>query len=247
MKHNIILSLVAVLSATSANAIAILDDEHIDIGIGYNSGGWDMHLHDDTNDIEYEPDEALIYLGTAARQSRPGGSYFDFLGVPAGQTIWRIRESAVPSVPFLGIATEETGGIFETVNESDARLTALGAPAQAEWVRLTLKSFSGPGHVGIWSSSDSGPVVWMDTANGVSSNDLLFVVDDAHQHFNYAFTATGVYDLTFQASGIIGGQRVFSEDVTYRFGVEAVPEPATMMALGAGLAALAARRRRKNL
>lgn len=246
MKPTLLFSLFALVGATTAQAFVILDDEHIDIGIGYKSTGWDLHIHDETNETEYEPDEALIYLGAAARQSRPSGSAFDFLGVPAGQPIWRIRELPVPGVPYLGIGTEETGDIFETVTESDSRLASLGAPATAEWVRLRLKSFSGPGNFGLWSSSDGGPVVWMDTANGVSSNDLLFVVDNSHQHFNFAFTQTGVYDLTFEASGIIGGQRVSSGDVTYKFGVEAVPEPATMTALAAGLAAMAARRRRQS-
>jgi surface-anchored protein len=59
------------------------------------------------------------------------------------------------------------------------------------------------------------------------------------------FTQTGIYELTFKASAVLNGQRIYSDPYTYYFGVQtAVPEPATMLTLG-GAALLALRRRRK--
>lgn len=252
MNHNPprALALIA-LGATFAfaPAQAILTDEHVDIGLGYSGGAWDLHVHDETNDAEYEPGDALIYLGTSARELRPAGSAFDFIGVPAGTNIWRIRETPRPNVPFLGIATEETGDVFQSYTEADARLNEVAGTQTGEWVRLDLVSVSGPGQFSVWSNGGNGPVAWMATSNGIDATDRLFVNDNTHQHFNFAFTQAGVYDVTFNASGLLSanneGSRTFSGPVTYRFGVEAVPEPGTLAALGLGALALVRRRRKQ--
>lgn len=238
------LSMIAAVAASS-HGFTILDDEHADIGLGYDTvaGQWDLHVHDETNDQEYAPDEALFYLGTAARESANTVTS-SLLGVSSGSTIWRIRETPRSGVVYLGVSTEETGDIFESYTDSDSRLGDIAGTQTGDWVRLQLKSYTGPGQIAVWSSADSGPVTWIKTADGISSSDLLFVRDNAHQHFNYAFSQAGLYTITVEASGLIGGTRSFSEETTYYFGVEAVPEPATMIALGAGAAALIARRRR---
>lgn len=243
MKKILFFSLMVAAGAAS-QAFVILDDEHADIGIGYEAGAWDLHVHDDTNDIEYEADEALFYLGTAARESASTAAA-GFLGTATGSTIWRVREAPTTGVPYIGIATEEADGSFQTYSESDPRAAAVSGSATADWVTLRLKNFSGPGQFAIWSNTDNGPVSWIQTNDGISSSDLVLLPELTHQHFNFAFSATGFYTITFEASGIVNGQRVFSGDQEYFFGVEAVPEPATMTALALGLAALAKKRKRK--
>lgn len=250
-------------------------NEHVDIGIAYDGGAWDLHVHDENNDAEYAPDEVLNYVGPAARTSRPAGSAFDFIGVAAGATYHRLPQSQNSSLLYLGIAAEEVApGTFDSYNPSTQSKQRLPNVA-ASYLRLSLVSVKGyggataPGHFSIWSSADEGPIVYMssfndgianananglDATDGITADDALWIVEGSHSHFNYGFSATGLYELTFEASGYLNdgnagtlGTQVFSGPVTYTFGVEttAVPEPATFGGAVLTLVGLLARRRRK--
>lgn len=229
-----------VAAAASSSALTLITNEHADIGLGY-TGGWDLHVHDETNDIEYAPEDALFFMDENSRFTNPG---LGFLGQNAGETMWWLRDFPTGNQPFLGVGAEETDLIFENVTESDSRILAMGGAPTSKWITLELVGFRGPGNFAAWSNSIGGPVVWMATNDGIQDSDKFFTVDGSHQHLNFAFTATGVYELDFRASAIVNGQRSYSEVSTYKFGVEAVPEPATLVAVGTGLAALLRRRRK---
>ena len=49
----------------------LLGSEHVDIGLAYEDGAWDLHLHDETHDIEYAPDEALLFVAPEAKTTQP--------------------------------------------------------------------------------------------------------------------------------------------------------------------------------
>jgi surface-anchored protein len=216
----------------AASAFTVLDDEHVDIGVGYSgAGGWDLHVHDETNDAEYEPDEALLYVGGLAKTLRPGGSQWDFLGVNAGDDVWILPTSQNPNLLYLGVGAEETdAGIF--VNDR---------------IDLFMRDVRGPGHVSVYTLDGFGaPSVLFSSSNGFSSADLLPVFAQGHSHFFWAFTAVGLYEVDLEASGALVGAGTTSSGIaTYNFGVEAVPEPTTMAALALG-AAFMARRRKKS-
>jgi len=105
---------------------------------------------------------------------------------------------------FLGIAAEE----IEAGTLLDGAAT------------LRLKSVNGPGHFSVWSSNLGGPSVHMATSDGITENDMVSIPEGGHSHFNYAFTAMGHYEITFQAvATLIDGEKVISDDVTYYFQV----------------------------
>jgi surface-anchored protein len=84
------------------------------------------------------------------------------------------------------------------------------------------------------------PTVWMSTTNGISSSDTFIFTAGTHAHMNWAFTSSGIYELDMRASAFINDELgglvpVTSDLVTYRFGVEVAPEPASMLALASGL------------
>src|SRR5688572_10129161 len=66
----------------------LLTTEHVDVGLAFEDGAWDLHLHDETNDVEYGPGEALLHASAAARVTVPPGSQFAFLGAAPGDTVW---------------------------------------------------------------------------------------------------------------------------------------------------------------
>jgi surface-anchored protein len=217
--------------APAASALTVLDDEHGDIGVSYSgAGGWDLHVHDETNDAEYEPEEALLYVSALTKTVRPGGSQWDFLGVNAGADLWILPTVETTDVLYLGVGGEETdAGIF--VNDR---------------MDLFMRGVRGPGHVSVYTLDGFGtPTVLFSSANGFSNADLLPVFAQGHSHFFWAFTATGLYEVDLEASGsLVGGGTTSSGIATYNFGVEAVPEPTTMAALALCAAFMA--RRRKN-
>jgi surface-anchored protein len=221
----------------------VLTNQHVDLGIAYEDDAWDLHVHNETDDIEYAPNEVLLGIGPAARMARPAGSAFDFIGVGAGENFWLLPEANNPDVLFLGIGSEEIeSGVFDTIAAPDARVSGAG-----EWLTLSLHSVLGPGDFSIWSEGDLGPIVFMATSDGIGMDDKVFVVAGGHSHFNFGFTAPGIYEVTVSASGFINGQMLQSDPVTYYFGVEAVPEPGVVALLaGSALPAFCLLRRRQS-
>jgi hypothetical protein len=84
-KYTTLLSLSALsLLTAQANGQINFSSGHIDIGIAYEGGEWEPHVHDEENDIEYESD-ALLFHGDEAnstnfRLTAPGAGSFGFLG-----------------------------------------------------------------------------------------------------------------------------------------------------------------------
>jgi surface-anchored protein len=224
-----VISILVGLLASSSLVLhgqTILSQGHVDIGIGYENGAWDLHVHDEAEPppggTEYEPDEVILLVGPEAQQTVPPNLQFSFLG-NVGDPVWLLPASENPSLLFLGIATEEIeAGLF-----------------QEDRVALTLAGYNGPGHFALYTVDGFGsPTIYMNTRDGVSNDDRYDAVVGTHAHFNYAFSELGTYTLSFQASGTLleGGLFTSSDLVDYTFTV--VPEPSTYLLFGLGTVAI---------
>lgn len=210
-------------AAGSSHAQTVLANEHVDIGVAYEDGAWDLHVHDETNDVEYEPGDAILQVGDAAQTTVSSNPLFSFLGA-AGSSSWILPAVQNPSLLFLGFGAEEIeSGVFA----SDS-------------INVQLRSVNGPGTFAVFAfdGATGNPQVFMNSGDGLNDTDAFLVPAGGHSDLNWAFSAPGTYTVSFEASGTLvnGNAFVSSGPVEYTFQV--VPEPSTWALLGASFVGL---------
>lgn len=238
MKTKNTLSLIALLlvSICPAWATVYYSYGHADIGLA-EEAEVSLHLHAHAgaifdgsplaDDTEFEPEQVVIVVPNTTQFSRPAGSAWDFLGNAAGDPTWRLPASNAAAVaenaPFLGIGAE------------DAELGAF----VNDQLTLALVAVNGPGYFSLYNVTLGTPVVKMASFDGIDANDVITVQAGGHLHFNFGFSAPGLYEITFLAKAVDAStQEELSSQATYNFLV--VPEPMTAILLAIG--AIAARK-----
>lgn len=173
----------------------------------------DLHLHSaEVIPSEFGAGEALLPVTAAAKTTRPANPALDFIGVASGSSFWLLPKNQNPNVLFLSIGTEE-------LNPADFA-------SSLTWSLVSVTGSGGgaaPGSFSVWNVDNFGSIVpLMSTAPGASTPGSLTVAAGAHSHFNYGFTAPGLYNVTFAASGTLSpalGGGLVGGTATYSFGV----------------------------
>ncbi|MEI8227504.1 MAG: choice-of-anchor M domain-containing protein [Planctomycetota bacterium] len=164
---------------------------------------------------------AVLPVVSAAKNTRPVGSEWNFTGTTAGSNLWVLPKTKQNGILFLGIGAEE-------ISSNDL----------AGSITLTFQSLSGPsgGVFSMWDFGTFGGLTPLVTsAWGFNLTNTLTIAAGGHTHFNYGFTAPGLYDVTFEATATLasslGGGQVGGTG-TFRFGVfdtgSPYPEPDPM-------------------
>jgi surface-anchored protein len=230
------LGLAALLTTGLASqAQTILTNQHADIGVTYEGGAWNLHIHNETEDIEYSPPSglagAILQVGTVASGTVPANPLFSFLGA-AGSPVWILPNTQNPNLIFLGFGAEELEtGLF--VGDS---------------VNMALSSISGPGEFAVFDFDFFGnPTALMNTRDGITAGDSVSLVAGAHNDLNWAFSAPGTYTVNFEASGTLVDGNVFTASGPVAYTFQVVPEPSSMALAGVGaLALLLVRKMRRD-
>ncbi len=217
-------------------------EDHGDIRVDYESGIWDLDINPDALDGPFEADEVLIVGGPDSQTTMPSDPAFEFIGDEAGADIYILPQSSVPpTIPDLGLgASGIATGTFASYANEDSRVDATGP-----WVEIQLVDMRGPtgGQFSLFSSGLTAPTVWMATSDGISDEDSVFIPAGSHNHFNWAFTEPGIYEIDVFASGFvdINDNGTFDEGVdrytesgivTYYFSIDPPggPQPYTIAA-----------------
>lgn len=149
------------------------------------------------------------------------------LGKSVGDDVWVLSQNPISTQPFFGFSTESVpGGVF------------------SGGIRFQLVDFVGPGEFSLWQAGVFGAFTFFNTTiDGISAADALTRPTGSHDHYNWGFSAPGVYEVTWQASGtLLNGSTLTSEPSTFTFVVVPTPSTAAAALLSCGL--LAGRRRR---
>ncbi len=191
---------------------------HTDIGMAFEDGEWDLHVHSEDLEAEFEPGAALLTLPPLAQTIVPTNASYAFLGA-AGSATWILPSTENPRLLFLGFGAEEiASGLFVS-----------------NLVTMKLKSVDGPGAFSVFSIDGFGvPQVHMHSGDGIGTNDVKSIVTGSHEDFAWAFSAPGYYRVTFEACGtlVAGSEFTTSGDVTYFFEVIPIETELTITCSG---------------
>jgi hypothetical protein len=173
-------------------------------------GSPSVHLGVHTDDGHYEPGDVILEVGNAAytNTSAFNSTIVSLLGSNAWILPVDLEEAAALGVIEAGVAKTGFNGA--------ATFTMLGAGP------------NNPGNFALFTSGSS--IRLSSTGDTVETNS--FSTTAGHIHYNWGFSAPGIY--TFDMQATYGG--VQSAVETYTFNV--VPEPSTYALLGAGAAIL---------
>ena len=220
--------LAAACGLAGVNGQTTLTSGHLDLGVAFEEGALHLHIHDEENEAEYEPEDAILQVGAASLTLVPNDPRYAFLGA-AGGPVHVLPQVENPDLIFLGVGAEEVElGLFEN-----------------DEVSFSLRAVFGPGEFAAYSVDGFGtPTVHFNSRDGIGATDRVLVQAGGHSDMNWAFSAPGEYRVTFEAEGTLaGGGALASGPIDFNFSV--VPEPSTFALLGfGGLALLAFARRR---
>jgi surface-anchored protein len=232
-----------------ASAQDIYTEDHGDVGVGYDdiAEEFEPHWHLGAGaivngspipaDEEYEPGNLIARTETT--RSSPAGSS-SVLGLADGSSIWVLGRGGLTTYqPDIGWATEE-------LNPTDwvGNITIIFNPGLSTMPSVTAE-------FGMYTTNfadtslDASVFSTFNPAGTVAGNSFTMAVG-GHQHFQWAFTELGQYDLSFTWTGTHVTDGLISTEAT--FSVQAVPEPSTIAMLGiaGGVGVIAVVRRNRQ-
>ncbi|HET6298617.1 MAG TPA: choice-of-anchor M domain-containing protein [Kribbella sp.] len=208
--YRVVLPTVAVLALAGFTVPAdaaprvVLDQGHVDvIGIAFEDGAFNVHVHDEAHGVEYAPSEVQLVAKPASEIAVPDDPAYRFLGA-AGARAWVLPQVQDPELLWPGIGSEEIGpGVFTD-----------------EALKVDIVGVTGPAALSIFTTDSFGaPTVLADSGNGLP--DRINTTAGGHLHANWAFEAAGTYQVKVRVSGTLAatGKKVTSTTAVYCFKV----------------------------
>lgn len=241
--------------------IVVVTEGHLDLGVAYDGSRLSWVYNAAGASIEgggTVPDDSNLFLPNQMAIRVPDGVRIDGPAFPGNPAVTGHTGAGPMWVLFPGSPGPDPGfaynfGLSSTHPQFPLELIP------SDWSNLTISmtAWSMPangnfslylGSTNFFSTFDPGITNAPNVPNG--SNSMLF---PSHEHYFWAFTAEGLYDITFTANGTHSTDGPKSATGTYRFLVgdaTAVPEPGSIALLCAGTVGVIGgirRRRRKQI
>jgi surface-anchored protein len=195
----------------AAQNVAYLTTGHTDLGIFLAPSGTNrlyLQANDDDHGQSYPPNRVVLVASEAARWELPPGTPFGNEGDP----LWILPQTQEPGILFLGASTE-----------------TLSPAAFTGALKFNLKGIALPGqptntvaNYFVWQAGSFGNFdLFMNTTDGITAADAIPLPAGAHAHYNWGFTTSGLWHVTFQVSGRLAGQPsdIISTNITFAFHV----------------------------
>jgi surface-anchored protein len=198
-----VLALAGVSLPADAAPKVNLDQGHVDvIGIAFEDGAFNLHIHDEEHGVEYAPSEVDLVAKPGSEIAVPNDPQYRFLGTP-GSRAWVLPQVQDPDLLWPGIGAEEIQpGVFK----DDA-------------LKVDVVGVTGPADLSVFTTDAFGtPTVLVDSGNGLP--DRINTSAGGHLHANWAFEAAGTYKVKVKVCGTLAATgKSVSAIATYTFKV----------------------------
>lgn len=187
----------------------VISEGHVDMAARKVDGELEFRLKEGSElDHEwYEPGEVVIHVRPAAKRKIPEG--YDFLGAP-GAAVWWLPLQQNAGIVWPGWNTGE----FPRA-DLDGK------------VSFRLDSVQGPGNLAMFHSGSTGtPVVSLNSGDGLPDTHALS--GGTHAHFDWAFSAEGVYRTTFTVAATLADGTKVEDRETLAWVVGDDTDPSTV-------------------
>lgn len=209
--------LITGLSLAMAQLIGLADDgftvlrhEHADLRVLYNPGlapSLSILARDEDRGINYATNQVILVGKESSKLTLPSGTPFGNGGSP----FWILPQSQNPKLLYLGVSAE---GL---------------SPADFEGViKLRLRRLEGPGYMMVWQATGPGQFnIRINTRDGIDASDVFSTITGSHEHFNWGFSAPGLYRMTLQAEAPSKSPAAMltSPESTFLFQILPLPPP----------------------
>ncbi|MES5816593.1 choice-of-anchor M domain-containing protein [Streptomyces sp. RG80] len=194
---------------TTAPTAHVISEGHVDMAARKVDGELEFQVKEGSElDHEwYEPGAVVMHVRPAAKRKIPEG--YDFLGTP-GDAVWWLPLQQNAGIVWPGWNTGE----FPKA-ELDGK------------VSFRLDSVQGPGNIAMFYSGSTGtPVISLNSGDGLPDAHLLS--GGTHAHFDWAFSAEGVYRTTFTVTATLADGTKVGDTETIAWVVGDDTDPSTV-------------------
>lgn len=221
---------VLVLLHFPAGAVTTLSTEHVDIfEVHYDASTqpaeFALHVHDHDNGIHFEPGDVVLQVNASSFFASPGA-----LTSVLGAMAYILPSTQENDMLYAGISADGPAGTFQN-NRFAIRMVSAGAFNPGNFV---LYRFTGGGAL----------QVGLEAFGGSASVNEVTVPIGGHEHWNWGFSAPGIYTFEFEGRGVKTADLSVLQTSREIFTFSVIPEPASGALLVVGMAAFAAIRKR---
>lgn len=195
-----------------AQPVTHLATGHADLGLRYSASATprlSLTVNSADTGQSYTSNQVVLVATEATRFELPPGTPFG----EAGEPLWILPQSQFPGMLYLGLsAATIPAGTFS--GPLTLALKRVEMPGQTNLITT--------GRFYAWQTAGFGQFdVFMDSANGITAADAIPLTPPGHAHYNWGFSAAGLWHVTLQAGGRVTGESTnsFSDETTLAFHV----------------------------